>query len=1107
MKLSMQKFSVGTWSLVCYLSHVLIYVHADVSLGIHRELETRVAAHAWPTTIDSVYCEAWAYHAARGRTSGQEWLQNIVQNVTTSTTNDYAVALASVLQASPLSSSSDSTTSRALLTLSLSLRAYSPLCELQRTLARKTLLQTRHLASFSHDAFVVVYPAGHVIVDNVHAILSHPLSLVHSRQNDTDPNDDFKNLTDSLLLPDEIVWGPALETSNTLVILYANLGTPTFGQIYPALVQANVSFVIRHLGAVHYEEQPTTAQATYLQGYGVRLDIRNVEYKVFDDRINKQLEEATVPPTNSSESWRFLAGINVTRLLENVSSTENLSSVVTTLQQQLAVQQEAHALQAQLVPPRWQRRQLPLQATTVILDSPDPLVALQDISHNLPSRASTLVHIKIPESYLNLTASRESNPRYTPGRMYLNGLAYAWDRPTLNVFQFWQVLHNEQDRLDQLQEQLRHYIDRPGLEVVRRAWSMGSQFWQKSEAVSATEPAQATAADATYRVDVGRGGRTVIRYLNDLEKDAAYRSWPRSVRQMLMSLQFGMPPMVRRNLFTLLAVLDPTNPAKRRTPHPGLTLGLELIQSSFPIRIGVLIVSESEVAECAAWLSSIAHQPSSSDDAKDPCPVNPLIPHAPSLPPTRAQLTQWPASAQAVHRLVEHFATEHSEGGATMAYVEYIMTELGQQREEVVWTLDDLVKLHGTIVMGMGLQRADEGEAEAYEVLTTPNKDYTERYGRALRFAAEKKIRPNMSFLNGRPLPEEATEDDESLGKALQEEQQYIFGMIVNGKITDNLPRSVYAHVLKGDNVFKSAHPLLFGSNDKGNAYVLVDHNFGPESILSSITAEDADAAFLLEALVDWHTPDGLQSVLKLLSVMSTYAERKKDAEKLVAEYRILPRTKAAAQYALCPIMSHASALGATALKDIVSAFMANSTISIEEALQKGSAVSTDLKQKITDSIENGPCVTSPYLTSGYDVLPQESVIGNGRVYSLDINHLSWEDVDLLQDIEEKRTKVIVQSLAPHINSQNPLWLDAISRVSAFLNVEGSKTRFDLVKYNDTQNGADNATENDPFQLSWNTEIDSKLKVTTIFDICNASIICQVENSLNVGTDTCGCSN
>ena len=66
-----------------------------------------------------------------------------------------------------------------------------------------------------------------------------------------------------------------------------------------------------------------------------------------------------------------------------------------------------------------------------------------------------------------------------------------------------------------------------------------------------------------------------------------------------MSSQYGMPPSVRRNLSIVMSVIDLLESLR----SSGLAFGLQLIQSSYPVQLGlVLLVSQADVQECARWM-------------------------------------------------------------------------------------------------------------------------------------------------------------------------------------------------------------------------------------------------------------------------------------------------------------------------------------------------------------------------------------------------------------------------------------------------------------------------------------------------------------------------
>ena len=268
------------------------------------------------------------------------------------------------------------------------------------------------------------------------------------------------------LLPGEVPRGTS--DSGSVAVLYANMTTRSFVDWYKALVNAEIPFVVRHLGHVWYEEVGGTP--TVLQGYGVRLDIRNVEYRVFDDRDEAPSETASMINVTSLSaiSSEFLAGVNVSAL--GLSHEDALS-----LQAKLYKEHDAQQLHAQIVPPTWQRRQLSLQAATAVASShTDVLLTLQDVSQNLPSVASTLVHVQVPEEVAAIAQEMEGLlSRSNGAALFVNGQKVPIGRPSFNVFEFLDMLQKAQEDLTYLQTRLSSYLDMAALQKVQWAWSMG----------------------------------------------------------------------------------------------------------------------------------------------------------------------------------------------------------------------------------------------------------------------------------------------------------------------------------------------------------------------------------------------------------------------------------------------------------------------------------------------------------------------------------------------------------------------------------------------------------------------------------------------------------
>jgi hypothetical protein len=488
--------------LSCFVDHRSVVLGATAAAEIKdafdRTVETKVVARAWPTTIHSLYCEAFVYHMADD--FGHDFLYNLSSLLLQSNDADAETseqALQEILQAS---SSSSSTRDTKLLEWALAMRSGSPTCEAHRSLAKQ---YTSANDDENNNLLAVVVMGSQQQVLNETDVLEWNEK---KQWNDLMQvkNDDALAADTVLLLPNEqkrvgtTTIRSSLKAPAVQVILYANMGTRNFGRTYRALVESGICFVVRHLGPINYERTPHTAEPTVLQGYGVRLDIRNVEYKVFDDR-------SSTTTINNNETAQ-------TALPDKLSTTTTAA--------------------ANSIPPASQRKQLALQAAAVIAASKDPLVTLMDISQNLPSHAASLVRASVPPKLLQAARALEELPLLQPGLLYINGVPVSFDRPSLNIFEILDSLRKEQRLLQQMEQKLSSCLNYSPtrLRALQEAWIMGDAFWNNAS----------SASDGAYRVDVARGGKGGILYVNDLEKDPQYAHYGTSLQQMMMSMQFGV---------------------------------------------------------------------------------------------------------------------------------------------------------------------------------------------------------------------------------------------------------------------------------------------------------------------------------------------------------------------------------------------------------------------------------------------------------------------------------------------------------------------------------------------------------------------------------------
>jgi hypothetical protein len=294
-----------------------------VSPIVNREIKVSVKAN-WPSSPSNVLCEAWAF------LKHWDFLDQLVllEVNKLSPSPSYPTMTAVALQAAEAAGIPNVP----LLHYALSMRAASPTCEMHRGLAQEALLSTSTMTAYqasstSLQAFCVLAPTGAVVTDPNDCQL--PPMIMEEEEDESESSGRGAMIMDDWLLPGEVPRGADKALlSKGLVILYANLSSASFRIFYQRLVELEIPFVVRHYEAekeeANHHHMNSMDTHTTLQGYGVRLDIRNVEYKVFDD--TKDQEEMmkksllNVSALDTVVPHQFLAGVNLTAL--NLMTTD-----------------------------------------------------------------------------------------------------------------------------------------------------------------------------------------------------------------------------------------------------------------------------------------------------------------------------------------------------------------------------------------------------------------------------------------------------------------------------------------------------------------------------------------------------------------------------------------------------------------------------------------------------------------------------------------------------------------------------------------------------------------------------------------------------------------
>ena len=162
--------------------------------------------------------------------------------------------------------------------------------------------------------------------------------------------------------------------------------------------------------------------------------------------------------------------------------------------------------------------------------------------------------------------------------MFINGLPKPVTGAIFNVFDILKGLREEVQRLTALSS----LPTSPSIrkEVVRLAATAG-----------AAEGGREEGGGGEVRLDIYRGAKGALVYLNNIEKDRQYQRWPSTLRQLLYpSWQLQA---LSRNLYTLTLVLDLADASSLRA----LATMRDLYERTFPVRFSVVMVSKEGEGE------------------------------------------------------------------------------------------------------------------------------------------------------------------------------------------------------------------------------------------------------------------------------------------------------------------------------------------------------------------------------------------------------------------------------------------------------------------------------------------------------------------------------
>ncbi|XP_028248820.1 UDP-glucose:glycoprotein glucosyltransferase 2 isoform X2 [Parambassis ranga] len=343
------------------------------------------------------------------------------------------------------------------------------------------------------------------------------------------------------------------KTDVLVVILYAEIGTKKFTAFHKVLSEkaekGTLMYVLRHFVA---NPKP---QKMLLSGYGVELAIKSTEYKAVDDtKVKDSKTVVNAEDDDNDEVHGFVFG--------------TLKKAHPDLREQL-VELRKHLLEStnDLAPLKvWEMQDLSFQAAARIMSVPkfDALKLMRDLSQNFPSKARSLTRVavkqemrkEIEENQKHLSETIGVHPG--DGELFINGLHIDLD------------IHNPFSILDILRGEAR---------VLEGLHNLGI----KGEHQSKLLRLPVNSVDDSYALDIRH---PAIMWMNDIENDPMYHSWPTGVQELLRATFPGVIRQIRRNFFNLVLFLDPLQEESVEL----MKLAELFYKHKIPLRIGFVFV-------------------------------------------------------------------------------------------------------------------------------------------------------------------------------------------------------------------------------------------------------------------------------------------------------------------------------------------------------------------------------------------------------------------------------------------------------------------------------------------------------------------------------------
>ncbi|CAG8517343.1 10633_t:CDS:10, partial [Ambispora gerdemannii] len=330
----------------------------------------------------------------------------------------------------------------------------------------------------------------------------------------------------------------------TIILYISSILAPEFANFHELLVklvdQELAHYVLRYMPPPLSSTLSGDDKTLYLAGYGVELALKNTDYLVIDDRKVETADDEKASKTDAES------------VKESSSASDTNSAVI----KQLKVDEI---------------KDLGIKATQFILSSQNPISTLVIVAQDFPMYSHIIAtKLTLGNSESLVSEIQQNQQVYVAAganAFWLNGMTFSI--ASVDPFSLLRMLRREQQTVFSLK-------------------SLGLSFKKSIDLLTSpilvnSKPTESITKGMFDVRDKSKSGTTAV-WWNDLEKDERYADWPSRIREILRPVFPGQLHYLRKNLFSVLYVVDLSTGEGLRLVDESNTF----VNRDLPIRFGTI---------------------------------------------------------------------------------------------------------------------------------------------------------------------------------------------------------------------------------------------------------------------------------------------------------------------------------------------------------------------------------------------------------------------------------------------------------------------------------------------------------------------------------------